>query len=151
MSAKKKKSIKTWRQEGIKVLGCPLGTEAYCKLVLEDITSKIEQDLTLLKEFPWLHQRTKLAIFCSNTRATYFLRAATPTIAEPVMKRLDASFDEFLAHTLSFPATYRQESPLVPYDKAIQQARLGIKQGGCGLTSAAMVVPAALLQPFVPL
>ena len=133
-----------WRQEGMKVLGCPLGSETYCKLVLEAIADKIEQDLALLKEFPWLHQRTKLAIYCSNTRATYFLRAIAPNIAEPVMKRLDASFDDFLAHTLSFPATHRQESPLVPYDKALQQARLGIKQGGCGLTSVAMVVPAAL-------
>ena len=133
-----------WRQEGMKVLGCPLGSETYCKLVLEAIADKIEQDLALLKEFPWLHQRTKLAIYCSNTRATYFLRAIAPNIAEPVMKRLDASFDDFLAHTLSFPATHRQESPLIPYDKALQQARLGIKQGGCGLKSVAMVVPAAL-------
>ena len=130
----------------MKVLGCPLGSETYCKLVLEAIATKIKQDLALLTEFPWLHQLTKLAIYCSNTPATYFLRAIAPNIrvAEPLMKRLDASYDDFLAHTLSFPATHCQESPLVLYDKALQHVCLGIKQGGCGLTSVAMVVPAAL-------
>ena len=132
------------RQQGLKVLGCPLGSDEYCRQVLEEIATKIEKDLTLLKEFPCLHQRLKLAIFCSNTRATYFLRTMAPHIAEPLMTRLDASFNEFLAHTLSFPPTFRTESPLIPYDKALQQARLGIKQGGCGLTSLAMLVPAAL-------
>ena len=133
-----------WRQQGFKVLGCPLGTDAFCKMVLQEIAQKIEKDLTLLKEFPWLHQRIKLAIYCSNTRATYFLRTMAPHIAEPVMTSLDGSFDAFLAHTLCFPTTYQAESPVIPYDKALKQARLGIKQGGCGMTSAAMIVPAAL-------
>jgi hypothetical protein len=71
------------------------------------------------------------------------LRANAPNIAEPV----GCQRDDFLAHILSFPAMHSQESPLVPsqYDKALQQVRLGIKQGGCGLTSVAM----PFLQPFV--
>jgi hypothetical protein len=72
------------------------------------------------------------------------LRAIAPNIAEPVMKHLDASFDDFLEHTLSFPASRCRESPFVQYNKALQQARLGIKQGGCGMTTVAMVVLAAL-------
>jgi hypothetical protein len=132
-----------WRRAGIEVLGCPLGSEAYSKLVLEGIAAKIEQDLAQLKEFPWLHQRAKLAIYCSNPLATSCFRAVAPNTAEPIMKRLDASFDDFLAHTLGFLAIHPQQSPFVPYDKALQQARLEIKQGGCGLTCIAMVVQAA--------
>ena len=63
-----------WRQEGVTVFGCPVGSKAYCKLALEEIADKIEQDLALLKEFQFLHQLTKLAICCSNTPATYVLR-----------------------------------------------------------------------------
>ena len=134
-----------WRQAGMKVLGCPLGSETYCNLVLEAIAVKIEQDLALLKEFPWLHQRTKLALYCSNTRATYFLRAIAPNIAEPVMKRLDASFDDFLARNPSvFPLHIVKNPHWFCMTRHSQQARLGIKQGCCGLKSVAMVVPAAL-------
>jgi hypothetical protein len=35
---------------GRKVLGGPLGSDTYCKLVLEAVIAKIEQDLALLNE-----------------------------------------------------------------------------------------------------
>jgi hypothetical protein len=45
----------------------------------------------------------KLAIICSNTRATYFLRAAATAILIQLMHCLDDSFDSFMGVTLDFP------------------------------------------------
>ena len=132
-----------WRRNGLKILGCPIGSEAFCTEVLQRTVSKIEGDLEVLRTFPHLHHRIKLATYCSNTRASYFLRAAAIAISTPLMQHLDGSFDSFMAATLDFPHDFAscQEGP--HYTRALQQVRLGIKQGGYGLTSAALIIPAA--------
>ena len=61
---------------GIKILGCPIGTQTYCENVNCSTIAKIEADLLLLKDCKWCHQQAKLAIYCCNTRITYLLRAA---------------------------------------------------------------------------
>ncbi len=53
-------------------------------------------------------------------------------------------FDNFMATTFAFQDDYLQSSKSQHYNRALQQLRLGIKQGGMGLTSAEMVAPAAL-------
>ena len=56
----------------------------------------MEDDLTILQEFPHLHQRLKLATFCINTRPTYLMlsaEAAEPSISRPFLKQLDSSVD----------------------------------------------------------
>jgi hypothetical protein len=50
LSVKMLNDLIPWMQDGMKVLGCPLGSETCCKLVLEAIATKIEQDLAHLKE-----------------------------------------------------------------------------------------------------
>jgi hypothetical protein len=91
-----------------------------------------------------MHHRIKLAVFCSNTRASHFPRAAALAISTPLMQGLDDSFDNFMAATLDFPHDYSSNASERQYANALQQIRLGIKQGGYGLTSAALIVPAAL-------
>ena len=133
-----------WRRPGLKILGCPLGSAQYCTDLLQRTVSKIEADLAVLSTFPPLHQRIKLAVFCSNTRASYFLRAAATAISTPLMHGLDEAFDSFMAATLDFPHDFTSNVDGPRYSSALQQIRLGIKQGGYGLTSAALIVPAAL-------
>ena len=132
-----------WRRTGLKILGCPIGSDEFCATVFQRTTSKIEEDLAALRAFPHLHQRIKLATFCSNTRATYFLRAAAINISTPLMQTLDDSFNTFMATTLDFPHDFAGCAEGPHYTRALHQIRLGIKQGGYGLTSAAMIVPAA--------
>ena len=133
-----------WRRDGLKILGCPIGTARFCQDVLKRTAAKIEEDLNVLRDFPSLHHRIKLATYCSNTRATYFLRAAAMAVSTPIMRNVDDSFDSFMAATLDFPEDYSNGDKQVHYSRALQQIRLGIKQGGYGLTSAALIVPAAL-------
>jgi hypothetical protein len=38
--------------EGIKVLGCPIGTEVYCASQLQKTIAKVWTDLDLLNHFP---------------------------------------------------------------------------------------------------
>jgi hypothetical protein len=60
------------------------------------------------------------------------------------MHEFDQMFDNFMAHTLAFENDYNHCSHSLAYLSALRQCRLGIKQGGIGLTSAAMIAPAAL-------
>ena len=60
------------------------------------------------------------------------------------MQILDAAFDAFMANTLSFEQNYHQGQHKDTYKAALRQLRLGIKQGGFGLTSQALIAPAAL-------
>jgi hypothetical protein len=138
-------------RDGLKILGCPMGTDTFCANTLARTAQKIEADLQALPLFPHLHQRInlllntiKMATFCTNTRPTYFLRAAKLRISVPSMSTLDGSFDQFLASTLSFESGYALSEHGAAYLLALLQARLGIKQGGMGMTSNKMVAPAAL-------
>ena len=49
-----------------------------------------------------------------------------------------------MAHTLAFEEDYLHSAYSQSYSRALKQCRLGIKQGGMGLTSAVMVAPAHL-------
>ena len=133
-----------WRQRGIKVLGCPLGSPGFCKDLMQALATKVEKDISVLVQFPHVHQRIKLATYCANTRAAYFLRAAPLDASRPAMKALDASFDGFWASTLNFEPGYQHGEHHQAYTDALTQIRLGIKQGGCGFTSNDMMAPAAL-------
>jgi hypothetical protein len=60
------------------------------------------------------------------------------------MHGLDDAFDSFMAATLDFPHDFTSDVDVPRYSSPLQQIRLGIKQGGYWLTSAALIVPAAL-------
>jgi hypothetical protein len=129
----------TW--VGLKVLGCPLGTSEFCSSHTNKVIANISADLDLLSQFPALHQRTKLAIYCSNDHISYLLRALPLDLSLALMPSLDTSFDSFMAATIHFEPAYAQSPAAVQYSKALQQLRLRIQDGGIGLTSAALVAP----------
>jgi hypothetical protein len=82
----------------------------------------------------------------------YFFRAVATNIPEPVMRCLDASFDDF-NNVIVCPAKHCEESPMVQNNKELQHVCLGIKQQqqqGCGLTCVAMLILTARLQVCVP-
>jgi hypothetical protein len=59
------------------------------------------------------------------------------------MPDLDSRFDQFMATTLSFEDQYSTSPHSAFYLRALRQIRLGIKQGGFGLTSGLLTAPAA--------
>ena len=131
------------QREGLNILGCPLGSSQYSTVHLNKIISDIQKDLDALTAFPALHQRTKLALYCCNTRITYLQRAVPLALSLPRMPDFDAQFDQFMATTLSFEDQYQTSPHSAHYVQALRQIRLGIKQGGIGLTSGLLTAPAA--------
>jgi hypothetical protein len=63
------------KQEGVKVLGCPIGTPDFCDNLIQSSIAKVGTDLTRLRKFPPTHQRIKLATYCCNASIAYLLRA----------------------------------------------------------------------------
>ena len=131
----------TW--EGLKVLGCPLGTPEFCRSHTAKVMTNIKVDLDLLAHLPALHQRTKLAIYCCNARISYLLRAISLDLSLDLMPSLDSYFDHFMAATLHFESDYARSHAAAQYRKALLQLRLRIQDGGVGLTSAVLTAPAA--------
>ena len=129
---------------GIKVLGCPIGLPDFCDSLIQSLIGKVENDLSHLRQFPNIHQRIKLATYCCNTRVVYLLRAVPLALTLPRMQECDQMFDNFMAHTLAFEPAYIHSQHAQAYLSALKQCRLGIKQGGLGLTSATLAAPAAL-------
>ena len=129
--------------DGIKVLGSPLGTALFSHQTFQATAETIEEDLSLLSEFPYIHLRTKLATFCTNMRISYFLRTVPMSISEPIVQRLDQSFDCLWATSLCFPLQYQSGIDAHRYVNALHQIRLGIRYGGCGCLSNFEITPAA--------
>jgi hypothetical protein len=110
-----------WRLQGIKILGCPIGSAQFCTYVLRHTATKIEEDLCVLTDFLSLHHLIKLATYCSNIRATYFLRTVKMTVSVPLMQTLDNSFDSFMAATLNFLEGFQTDAAASHYLQALQQ------------------------------
>ncbi len=91
-------------------LGKPYWRGNICTRGVGKLGSKIENDIRLLKSFPYLHQRLKLATFCANKRLTYFLRTVSPELSRNTVIKLDEIFDRFWAETMQFNKKY-QTSP----------------------------------------
>ncbi len=66
----------------LEMLGCPAGTDEFYTTRLDLSCSEIERDLDLLQDVQNLQQRTKLAIYCCNTRATHLARSHPHHISE---------------------------------------------------------------------
>ena len=135
------------RREGIKVLGCPVGSREYSEELLTKTVEKIVSSLKVLRGFPELHLRSQIAQFCVNTKITYFLRAKYPEVGVDTLEDLDVAFEDFYAHTLEFPDLYHKPDRCddsKAYLRTLKQICFDIRDGGLGLTSANCIAPAAL-------
>ena len=123
------------QQEGIKVLGCALGSDTFCEKIIRKTAEKIEQDLECLDAFPYVHQHFNLATQCSNTLITYFLRATKLQVSSPVVAKLDQSFKAFYARVLCFEKDYATGKYAAQYQHALQQILLRIRNSCFGVVS----------------
>ena len=59
-------------KDWLKVLGGAVGSESFCSEVFGRNVAKIVQDVEHLELVDSLHLRSKLAVYCCNTRILYF-------------------------------------------------------------------------------
>jgi hypothetical protein len=96
-------------------------TSEFFRAHTNKVIANIRADLDLLSQFPALHQRTELAIYCSNASISYLHCAIPLDLSLALMPSLDTSFDGFMAATIHFEPAYAQSPAAVQYSKALQQ------------------------------
>ena len=117
-------------QQGLIVLGSPLGADAYIQTSLQNT---LAQQTALLDRIPGvqdLQTAWLLLLFCANARSTYQLRILPPHLTEGYAQ----SHDEAIARCLALLTT---GSPDPIPDTSIATAQLPGRLGGLGLRSAA--------------
>jgi hypothetical protein len=138
-------------QSGLQIVGVPLGTHQFCQQQIQKTILSIKADLDLLKTFYSLHQLefVKLALYCCNTRISYFLRLALLRTSSAWTVKYDEAFECVFRRVLHFPLD--SQDPLVSpsYDNALEQLRLPITKGGFGLASAEATAPGGLYSAVV--
>ena len=89
-----------------KTLGCSNRQKHYGQSICKKITSQVENDLTVLRQFTHLHQRLELLTFCINTWIMYFLRTIPAEIFTENVQQWRAIWwqhRQFLGRHLMFP------------------------------------------------
>ena len=132
---------------GIRVLGAYLGDKAWCRDKLVKRVRKALEPLSgimALRDTKTIHTAQQLAQvllrFCSNTTLTFFLRTMPPSVTQDAAREHDRLMEEAL-YTLVGGARVGRNSPR--WRVAVQQARLPVRMGGMGLTSAMDIREAA--------
>ena len=119
-------------QQGLVVLGAPLGTEAFVQRHLRD--RRRNQD-ALLERIPTLGDLQSawlLLLFCASTRANYFLRMLPPHCTAAYSREHDRAIASCFRTVL-----YGEEAPELPAD-ALASAQLPLGLGGLGLRMSAI-------------
>ena len=123
-------------EQGLLVLGAPLGSEAF---VQRELSRRREMQDRLLGKLPtvsdlqcaWL-----LLLFCAAPRANYLLRMLPPGATEAFARQHDEAVRNCLATLLS-----QGPQPLLP--ECCRALHLPLRYGGLGLRSAVATAPAA--------
>ena len=120
-------------EQGVRVLGIPIGNEEH---VQAELPATTEKHSTLLNRIPLvqdLQSAWLLLLFCANTRATYSLRGIPPAETEQFA----------VAHDVATWQCFTQLLGISGVGETQDWARLPFQMGGCGLRSATRIrVPA---------
>ena len=126
-------------QQGLLVLGAPLGSEAFVQQELHRKRETQDQLLTRLPAVGDLQSAWLLLLFCASPRANYLLRMLPPGATEAFAREHDAAVCTCLGTLLS-----QDSLPPQPLPQPSQRlAQLPLRYGGLGLRSAADAAPAA--------
>ena len=114
-------------QQGLKVLGVPLGHPDF---VLKFLEAKIAEHRVLLERIPLVPDTQSawlLLSFCAAARANFYLRAVSPDLTDQFAAAHDDGVWECLCRTLK----------ISPTCGAWEQSSLPLWEGGLGLRSVA--------------
>ena len=121
-------------QQGLKVLGVPIGQPEY---VREFLVAKTREQATLFQRIPWVQDTQAaflLLLMCGSTRANFWLRAVQPELTEGFADRHDRAEWGCLCAILGTPSAPGEAQMI---------ATLALSAGGLGLSSALRVRRAA--------
>lgn len=127
-------------EQGLKVLGVPVGSDAYIQHHLRQTTNAHQQLLQHILDLQDLQASWFLLLYCASPRANYLLRNLPPTATTIFAADHDLSVGATLAELL-------QAGPVSA--TALAQAHLPLAQGGLGLLSASAHAPAAYWASWV--
>ena len=117
------------KEQGIKILGCPIGHNDYVLHFLENI---LEKQRTLMTQIPKLGDVQKawlLLYYCANSRANYYTRVVDPEHSGVYALGHDQCLRE------CFQSILDVSHSLIGH-KWQQLSQLSFSQGGVGLRSA---------------
>ena len=118
-------------QQGLLVLGIPLGSDAFVQRQLELKRAEHDRLLTRIPAVEDLQAAWLLLRFCACPRANYLLRVLPPAATLPFAEAHDAAVDRCLFARLGFA-----DAPLP--ELSTRSARLPLQCGGLGLRAATL-------------
>ena len=140
-----------WRQDGIEVLGAPIGTRSFEQQVADNLLAEIASELDKVAQFPYHHHRAKIVTYSTNARFNYFARTWPRELGEYAAQAVDTLMDSFLQKVIPKPAASDIQRVLLAPSQthprtrlAIEQIRLNLTHGGWGLRSHKLHLDAAV-------
>ena len=121
-------------EQGLTILGTPVGSEAYIRHQLQLTSQSHQQLLQRIPALDDLQASWLLLLFCASPRSNHILRTVAPELVNDFVGTHDAAVASCLQQLLGNP-----DLPAT----ALATAHLPLAQGGLGLQSAAVVAPAA--------
>ena len=116
------------RQQGLRVLGLPIGTDEYIQEELAKLHAKQQPLLEAIPTaIPDLQTSWLLLLYCAAPRPRYALRGLRPDLTREFATTHDQNIQHCLAQLLQLPALPEQNA---------EKARLALHHGGLGLRSA---------------
>lgn len=124
-----------WAKEGIKLLGCPLGTDQYVRTCLAQVCDGIARRSSQLSVVNDGLIHLQLHKFCVNTMLPYFLRTTSPALTAEFAQQIDRLIWTALLDFSEVPDEDRNDVLFQQsYDDGRCQIGLPISQGGFGIT-----------------
>ena len=124
-------------EQGITVLGAPLGGNAFVRAQLDAVRNKQLRLLQVLPTLPDLQVAWLLLLYCASPRSNYALRIIPPELTDLFAIGHDAAVQRCFSAML-----FGEDGGALP-DTASRQSQLAFRHGGLGLRSARLHAPAA--------
>ena len=122
-------------QQGIKILGTPLGHHDYVQNQLERVADEHQRFMDMLPSVPNLQSSWLLLVHCASARANYLLRTVCPDSVRGFAEAHDRGLWECVCTLLNIPIHQDQSTR--------DTATLPLSLGGLGLRSAVRTSPSA--------
>ena len=142
-------SPEVWRgndrteEDGLIVLGAPIGSDAFCRAALDKRRLEEDRVLSSYRDLPSLQARFLLLFWCGTGRSTHLLRQVPPVLTADFAVDRDLSLCCHTAALLHLPTPCWPTTPACLTDPLWTQAMLPLRWGGLGLRSAVALAPAA--------
>ena len=125
-------------QQGVKVLGTPVGTDAFVDALSDKRLAEERRFWDLLPTLPDLQAAWLLLLYCASPRCNYFARTLPPSKGRYYAEGHDDGMWRTLCRLLG-----REEVERAALPTQAALATLPMRLGGLGLRSAARAKPAA--------